>query len=569
MNSLRLPTFCFTFSLACCLTAGSGFSQADKDSGGTRADTLKSARPDTIAAIPDFSPVEDRWRGVQAPPYELNDKGRWYDPYNQNILKGDYPFIGQNTFLRLTLAADNFAEGARTPTPSGVSAFGAQRADFFGMGERFSVNENIRFSLELYGGDVAYKPRDWALKATPVFNLNYNRLRENNGVNINVRKGIDRTETHLGFQELFFEKHLADVSDRYDYISLRGGIQRFGSDFRGFIFSDFNLGARLFGNLASNRLQYNLIYLPMLEKETNSELNTVFHKRDQDVFIANFYMQDFLTPGYTAELSFHYNHDKPSVHYDENGFPVRPSVAGNTLPHDITAYYLGWTGDGHLGAVNVTHGFYQALGRDDFNSFAGRPITINAQMAAVELSVDKDWMRFRVSGFYASGDGDPGDGTGKGFDAILDEPFFAGGPFSYWNSQGIRLQGVGLVQKLSLLPSLRSSKLEGQSNFVNPGLWLANAGYDAEISQKLKAVLNLNYIRFATTAVLQEFINQPAIHRQIGVDYGLGILYRPFLNNNATIALGATALTPLEGFRDIYASSETLVSVFTSIVFTY
>ena len=32
-------------------------------------------------------------------------KGAWWDPYNQNVLKGDYPIIGQHTFLNLTGAA--------------------------------------------------------------------------------------------------------------------------------------------------------------------------------------------------------------------------------------------------------------------------------------------------------------------------------------------------------------------------------------------------------------------------------------------------------------------------------
>jgi len=545
------------------------FALSTNDLPQVRSDTAKSTPKDSVEIIPGFVPIEDRWRDIKIPAYELYDEGHWYDPYNQNVLKGDYPIIGQHTFLRLTAVADNFVEGVRAPTPSGVSSFDPVSEPFFGRGERLFVNENLKVSFELYGGDVAFKPRDWELKVTSVFNLNYTRLRENNGVNINVRKGKDRTETHIAFQELFVEKHLFNVSDRYDFVSLKAGIQRFSSDFRGFVFSDFNLGARLFGNLSSNKIQYNIIYLSMLEKETNNELNTLFDKRDQDVIIANLYVQDFLTLGYTTQLSFHYNHDKPSVHYNENGFPVRPSLAGNTKPHEIKVYYAGWTGDGHIGAVNLTHAFYQVFGNDDFNSFAGHPVTINAQMAVVELSVDKDWMRFRVSGFYASGDDNISDNVGKGFDAILDQPVFAGGSFSYWNSQGIGLQGVGLVQKTSVLPSLRSSKLEGQSNFVNPGIWIASLGYDAEISPKLKLIVNTNYLRFVNTKVLQDFINQPAIHKQIGIDYGIGLRYRPFLNNNANIIVGATALTPLEGFRDIYESSQTLFSFFTSVVFTY
>ena len=49
--------------------------------------------------------------------------------------------------------------------------------------------------------------------------------------------------------------------------------------------------------------------------------------------------------------------------------------------------FLGWTGDGHIGPVNLTHAFYQALGNDSFNAIAGKPVTINAQMGALELSV--------------------------------------------------------------------------------------------------------------------------------------------------------------------------------------
>ena len=539
------------------------FGQVSQDTSSVGQDTV------SVNATPDFEPIEDRWRDITPPPYELNAEGHLHDPYNQNILKGDYPIIGQNTFLVLTATADNFAEGVRIPVPSGVSTLDPLSQDFFGREERLLVNENLKLSVELYHGDVAFRPRDWEFKVTSVFNLNFVNTRENILVNINVRKGDNRTDSHFAFQELSFEKHLLNVSDRYDFVSLKAGIQRFNSDFRDFIFSDFNLGVRLFGNFASNRFQYNIIYLPMLEKETNSELNTVFEDRHQDVFVGNLYIQDFIEPGYTTQFSFHYNHDRPSTRFDENGFLVRPSVIGNVKPHEIKAYYAGWTGDGHLGSFNITHAFYQVFGDDDFNSVAGRNIHLNAQMAALELSTDQDWMRFKASVFWASGDRDPRDDAGEGFDAILDRPAFAGGPFSYWNAQGIRLLGVGLVQRQSLLPSLRSSKIEGQANFVNPGLWLFNAGYDAELTPQLKTILNISYLRFAYTASLETFVNQPAIDNNIGIDYSLGLVYRPFLNNNAILTVGLAALTPLEGFEDLYESSQTRLSFFVSLVLTY
>jgi hypothetical protein len=125
------------------------------------------------------------------------------------------------------------------------------------------------------------------------------------------------------------------------------------------------------------------------------------------------------------------------------------------------------------------------------------------------------------------------------------------------------------VNKTSLLPSLRSSKAEGQPNFVNPGLLLFNLAFDAEVTPKLKAVLNGNYLRFVNTISLQQFLNQPAISNDLGIDYGFGLIYRPFLNNNAIFTFSATGLTPLAGFSSIYQSRQMLFSVFTSLIFTY
>jgi hypothetical protein len=537
--------------------------------GNTKRERVQSNKRDKAPALPDFVPMTDRWRGIKPPPYELNVKGHWYDPYNQNLLKGDYPIIGQNTFLVLTAVTDNFVEAARLPTPSGVSTARTQSQGFFGSGERLTAIENLKLRFELYHGDVAYKPRDWEIRVTTAFNLNYLRLLENNGVNINVRNGADRTDRQFAFQELSVEKHLSNLSANYDFFSVKAGIQRFASDFRSFIFSDFNLGGRLLGSFHSNRYQYNLAYFYLLEKDTNSGLNTVFQDRQQQVYIANLYRQDFFTLGYTAQLSFHYNRDRASIYNDANGFPTRPALIGASVPHEIKAYYLGWTGDGHWGRLNLNHAFYQVFGSDTRNQLAGRQVSINAQMAALELSVDVDWKRYRASAFYASGDPQPLDGVAQGFDTIVDQTFFAGGPFSYWNLQGIRLLGVNLVNRTSLLPSLRSSKTEGQPNFVNPGVMLFNVGFDAEVTPKLKAILNANYLRFVYTAPLQQFINQAAIRNDIGIDYGLGIIYRPFLNNNAIFTFSATALTPLNGFQDIYESPQTLFSFFTSLVFTY
>jgi hypothetical protein len=125
--------------------------------------------------------------------------------------------------------------------------------------------------------------------------------------------------------------------------------------------------------------------------------------------------------------------------------PIGIVVAANGIPkpHTIRAYYLGWTGNGHIKRVNVSHAFYQVLGTDDFNPIAGRPVDLNGRMGALELSVDKNWLRFRGSVFYASGDGSSRIGatrssTARGFDSIVDDTHFAGTAFSFFDTEGIR-----------------------------------------------------------------------------------------------------------------------------------
>jgi len=507
-----------------------------------------------------FEPVPDRWR--------INYKRNIIDPYNQNILKGDYPIPGtQNTFFVFTGISDTLIEGHSLPTPSGVSAANFDSLGFFGGNAQLIARENLLLRFELYRGNTAFKPPDFLLTITPALNFNYVNLEERGGVDIDVQQGTDRARGDAALQEGSFEYHIANLSDRYDSISIKVGIQPFNSDFRGFIFNDTNLGARLFGSLGNNRYQYNLAFFEMLEKQTNSGLNT-FDRRNQRVVIANFFWQDFLTLGYTTQFNAHYVNDKATLHFDANGFLVRPDPVGVFRPHELNVAYLGWTSSGHIGVLNVTHALYQAVGRDTRNPLAGRPVDINAQFAALELSIDRDYLRPIVSVTYASGDQDPTNGQARGFDSIFDTPNFAGGDFSFWNRQGIRLLGVGLVQGSSFFPNLRSSKIEGQANFVNPGLVRLHAGLEAEVTPKLRALLNGSYLRFATVEPLEHFLQQPNIGHNIGYDLSLGLVYRPLLNNNIILTGGLAAFIPGSGFRDAL-SGETLFQGFLNARFIY
>jgi hypothetical protein len=161
-----------------------------------------------------------------------------------------------------------------------------------------------------------------------------------------VRKGTARTRFDYALEEWFFETKLADIGTEYDFVSVRAGSQLFVSDFRGFVFADTNRMVRLFGNREANRDQFNVVWVDQTEKETNSFLNT-FDDRHQNTVIANYFRQDFIWPGYTTQLSYHFNHDQPSEKFDDNEFLVRPAPVGVLRAHGELAL-LGWAGDGHV-----------------------------------------------------------------------------------------------------------------------------------------------------------------------------------------------------------------------------
>lgn len=532
-----------------------------------------------------FVPVEDRWR-IGFPEWDRYGQGHpfgfeypyvpgsLWDPYHQNVLKGDYPIWGQNTFFALTVAENLLVEARQLPTPTTPfeSTENPNSEEFFGDPDQFFLNNNLIVSTEINHGNGPFRPADWRIKLTQIYNINHLVVDELAVVYPDVRRGTARFRQDYSTEEWFLEAKLADLSPDYDFLSVRAGSQPFTSDFRGFLFSDINRGVRLFGTRNANRDQFNVIWFDQTEKDTNSLLNT-WDDRHQNTVIANYYRQDFLFPGYTAQVSYHYNRDQPSFKFNDNGFLVRPDPAGIFAPHEVNAHYLGFAGDGHIERVNVSHAAYWVLGEDELNPIAGQSTKISAFMAALELSYDRDWMRFRTSYFFASGDNDPNDDEATGFDTIFDNPNFAGGGFSFWQRQNIGLFGVGLKQRNSLVADLRSSKFQGQSNFVNPGIQILNLGVDADITPKLRMVNNLNFLWFSQTEVLETFVFQSNIDTFVGTDLSFGVEYRPILHNNILIDGGFALFIPGEGFNDLYASirgnADPLVQVFANAVFTY
>lgn len=526
----------------------------------TKKETKTTKEPETKKEIPPpppsgpgFETTPDRWRGFDWPEvqrYQPSERmprvgGNPFDPYNQNPLKGDLPIGNGHTFVNLNLQFN----AALNPRVVGSAATGTTTQLFY--------NQNAVAGVEVFGGDTAFEPKRWSLRATTVVNLN---ALANGSLSFSELKrptvaGGAAAPIKFNIEELFLEKRLMAGGPAFDFASVRVGMQNFNADFRGYVYVDNQLGARLFGNGGSNRVQYNAAFFSMRERDPGTLLHTIQTSTGQNVFVANIFVQDFGARGYTAMANVLVNRDS------------RVGAAGTTGA--LQATYVGVHGDGRWGGWSVSHAAYAVFGTDENAAKARvlkRPdsLKVGAQMAAIELSRDADWKRLRGSFFYASGDSGADPAKAGGFDAIADNPNLAGGQFMYWTQQGINVPGLGLISdKLSLLPSLRGKT--ARANFLNPGLIAANGGIDLRVSPSLKVVTNASWLRFADAATLRQL--RPAgsaglEDNSIGLDFSLGFKWRPFVNENLFLVAGYSLLKPQGGFATVLGKAGMLSSGF-------
>jgi len=536
----------------------------------------------------DQVPIPDRWRLIQSLDLVTEDV---LDPYNQNTYKGDrpinpdkvpwLPITGDDWFFVANLISDTVYEPRTFPIPVGIQTTAdPDRLDVFGDDISHVLSQTVIAGFALLKGSTAYKPPSVEYRVTLAYNVNYVDVPERRVLFVEPSKGSSRLDHFLGVQEAFVDYHFTALdNDRFDFVSIRAGIQPFQADFRGFLFQDQQLGIRLFGNRDNNRLQFNLAAFWRLEKDTNSGLNSVVQSpRDDFVFFANVYRQDFLIPALTSQFTVAYNRNREAddIEIDDNGFPVRPALLGTLRGREYDVFYLGYNADGRIGRINITASAYWALGEDRNNFFTDRPADINATFGAVELSYDKDWMRFRLSGLYASGDDDPFDDVEGGFDAIFENPVFAGADTSYWIRQTIPFAGGGRAVAVNgrngILNSLRSSKEQGQSNFNNPGTMLLGVGADFDISPEFRLTANANHLWFENTSSLQNLRVEGSIPKEIGYDLSASAIWRPKSNQNIVARLSAATLVAGDGFRDLFdarGGGRSFFSILANVTLTY
>jgi hypothetical protein len=246
---------------------------------------------------------------------------------------------------------------------------------------------------------------------------------------------------------------------------------------------------------------------------------------------------------------------------------VIPAQIGDDRGFNYNVNYVGINGDGHFGRLNLTTSGYWAVGHLSHNQFSPVPNNdgahVNAFFAAAEPSIDFDYVRLRFSGLFQSGDSNPQGGHATGFDSIFENPQFAGSDASYFIRQSLPYIGggiVGLNQPNGLLADLRSSKLEGQSNFINSGLFLAGVGTDTDILPELRMSTNFNYLRAAYTQPLEFLRHEANISNNLGYDFSVAFTYRPLDTQNIIFRVSGAALFPANGLKAIYQTNPGLFS---------
>ncbi len=528
--------------------------------------------PPKALLLPDVAPVPDRWRIVESLGYAEN---RW-DPYNNNNpLKGDKPIYGKDWFFNLSAISDTVYEPRNFPLPVGnATTANAGQLDLIADGDQYLINENLIIENVLYRGDTVFRPPDHEFRLITVFNINHTVVDEVGVLKADPAEGDTRTEGFVGIQGAFWDYHIRNVSDRYDFDSFRIGIQPFSTDFRGFLFQDNQLGIRVFGTRNNNIFQYNLAWFRRLEKDSNSGLNDIAEDiREDDIFIANLFWQDFPTKGFISQASITHNRNREAddFFFDDNQFIARPSSLGFERGRDYDVTYLGLSGDGHFGRNNLTFSAYYAIGDATNGVFTNEETDINAYFFAAEASRDYDWIRARVSFLHSSGDDDAFDTDEEGFDAIFENPQFAGGDTAFFIRQNVPLIGGGRVAlngRNSIIPSLRSSKEHGQSNFTNPGITLVGVGADFDLTPQTRLSFNVNQMWFDETNTLEVSRNQSRIRKNIGQDISAALIWRPLATQNIVFRLSGAVLNPGSGFEDLFGDG-TPYSVLGNLILAY
>jgi len=440
---------------------------------------------------------------------------RW-NPYQQNILKGDLPIFGDRGFLELI--AVNFSNNKfRSVVGAGNTP---EESDF--------EKNNLLFGFEIKMDEDAFHPSPIKFRLLGNMQLN--------------NPGVGESFSDVALQEAIVNVRLFEFGGNLNLSFFEGGVRPFKSDLHGLIFNDVAAVGRVFGEFRKNLWRYSVGVIHTLPKDPRSNLislreDVLLNSPDataQNIF-ALVVQRDDLVPGWGAEFSLHANQDRRAADLD--------------VIYGEAAFF------GHLGRFIFQPAVFFATGTDDLNPLTGVEEDVSAYAGILDLRYPMDWITWRLGAAYASGDSDPLDGKAEGFDSIKDNLNVFGGPASFFVSEKVLVKDQN-----SILPS---GKVGGRSNFVNPGASLLNVGADFLLTPRVTAAVNLNTISFVDTATVGN------VDKSIGYEGVLALRWRPALNENLVVEGGGAYLSPGDGLEALLGDDDALASVFLNVLLVY
>ena len=241
--------------------------------------------------------------------------------------------------------------------------------------------------------------------------------------------------------------------------------------------------------------------------------------RDDDVFVANLYRQDFPVLGLTSQATVVHNRNRDDASDRRERLPARarPCSASREL-REYDVIYLGFNGDGRIGRLNLTASGYYALGEDENSLLDRRATPTSARFfLAAEPSIDFDWIRFRLSALYASGDDDPFDDDERRLRRDLREPDLRRRRHQLLDPPGhpVRRRRRRRRSTAATASCRRCARRRSRASRTSsiPGLILLGVGADFDVLPELRLSVNANYLWFDDTAVL-EALRKQARHPQ-------------------------------------------------------
>ena len=357
-------------------------------------------------------------------------------------------------------------------------------------------------------------------------------------MNASTRASARPQRSFLGIQAAFVDKHLRNVSERYDFDTFRIGIQPFSSDFRGFLFQDSQLGVRLFGTRDNNRWQYNLAWFRRLEKDTNSGLNDLGQR------CATTTCSSPTCTGRTCRCRASPRRRRWSTtatarttdaYYNENGFIERPAshrapAAAARVRRDLPRLQRRRP----LRPLNLTPRSTTRSARRRPACSCRRQSTSARSSPRPSCRCDFDWIRPRISLLYGSATTIRST-TSRRASMRSSRTRCSRAPTPATGSArraADRRRRVALSGRNGVLTSLRSSKEEGQSNFTNPGILLAGSAWTSTCCRQLR-VLNANYAVLRRDRGARGGAQPGRIDKDIGYDVSAALTWRPLMSRTS------------------------------------